>query len=61
MPTDFFPTRRIRWIFQQVKQGMGVTVHVEAVAPIAYNLDNWWQNEEGLITFPVEVMKMIFY
>ncbi|MEI6536971.1 MAG: YdcF family protein [Verrucomicrobiaceae bacterium] len=61
IPTDFFPSRRTRWIFQRVMSDSGVTVHVETIAPPAYNLDNWWQNEEGMIAFPVEVMKMFFY
>ncbi len=61
IPTDYFPTRRTRWIFRRTLRDSGVTVHVEAIAPPAYNLDDWWRREEGMIAFPVEVMKMIFY
>lgn len=60
IPTDIWHTRRARWIFQRVL-GSETEVAVVAVNPDDYTPDNWWQNEQGLIFFEVEVSKMIFY
>lgn len=60
IPTDIWHTRRTHWIFQRVL-GDRTRTCVVAINPDEYTADNWWQNEQGLIFFEVEVSKMIFY
>lgn len=60
IPTDIWHTRRTHWIFQRTL-GDKADITVVAVNPDEYTYDNWWQNEQGLIFFEVEVSKMIFY
>lgn len=60
IPTDIWHSRRTHWIFQRIL-GDATQVTVVAVNPDEYTVENWWQNEQGLIFFEVEVSKMIFY
>jgi hypothetical protein len=61
IPMDIFSTRRVRWIFNRELAPAGIHVIVQAVVPWEYNVDNWWQHEEGLISFQNEVIKYIYY
>jgi uncharacterized SAM-binding protein YcdF (DUF218 family) len=63
IPTDLFPTRRVRWTFQQevASASTGVRVIVHAIKPRAYGLDDWWRDERGLIDFQNEVIKFFYY
>src|SRR5262249_21681917 len=61
IPTDLFPTRRVRWMFQREIASTGVRVIVHAIKPRAYGLDNWWRDERGLIDFQNEVIKFFYY
>jgi uncharacterized SAM-binding protein YcdF (DUF218 family) len=60
--TDFFHTRRCRWIFNRTIPGGSVELRFTAISPQdPYTPDNWWQREAGLITFNNEVVKFLFY
>lgn len=59
--TDLFPTRRVRWIFRKTLKPTGAQVWVEAHNMPSYSASNWWQCEEGLITFQNEVVKFAYY
>jgi uncharacterized SAM-binding protein YcdF (DUF218 family) len=61
IPTDLFPTRRVRWTFQHEVASSGLRVIVHAIQPRAYGLDDWWRDERGLIDFQNEVIKFIYY
>ena len=61
IPTDIFHTRRVRWIFQKALRGSDAEIHVVALTPHRYAKDNWWQTEDGLITFQNEVVKSLYY
>jgi uncharacterized SAM-binding protein YcdF (DUF218 family) len=61
IPTDLFPTRRTRWIFERELNGSGRRVFIEAVAPKNYSVSNWWHHEESLISFQNEFVKDIYY
>ena len=61
IPTDLFPTRRVRWTFQHEVASTGVRVIVHAIQPRAYGLDDWWRDERGLIDFQNEVIKFVYY
>jgi uncharacterized SAM-binding protein YcdF (DUF218 family) len=59
--TDLFHTRRAKWIFSKQLKGTGVEVHASAIALNEYGASDWWQHKEGLITFPREFVKSIYY
>jgi uncharacterized SAM-binding protein YcdF (DUF218 family) len=61
IPTEIFPSRRVRWIFQHELASAGVRVTVQAIKPREYGPEDWWRHEEGLITFQNEVIKFIYY
>jgi uncharacterized SAM-binding protein YcdF (DUF218 family) len=61
IPTDFFATRRLRWILGREFDGSGIRVSVQAVSPRRYSVNDWWLHEEGLITFRNEVLKYLYY
>ncbi len=61
IPTDIFHTRRVRWVFRKELKGTGAEVHTRAIQPAEYGVTNWWQYQEGLITFQNEFVKYLFY
>ena len=60
VPTDIFSTRRLRWTLHRVFGGDAVIL-VPAVNPLDYRRDDWWKNEQGVITFQNEVIKYLYY
>lgn len=60
IPTDWYHTRRVAWTFRKVL-GEEVEVKMKALPPLDYPLDAWWRNENGVICFQNEVVKMLVY
>jgi len=61
IPTDPFHTRRVRWIFSKELRGTKTEIHVVAIDPLRYRINDWWRHEEGLIAFQNEVIKYLYY
>jgi uncharacterized SAM-binding protein YcdF (DUF218 family) len=61
VPTDFFSTRRVRWILNKQLGSVGVRVEVQALSPLEYADDNWWQHEGAVNSFQLEVIKYLYY
>jgi uncharacterized SAM-binding protein YcdF (DUF218 family) len=61
IPTDIFPTRRVRWIFKHELKPLGVRVTVQAVTPTWYSIDDWWQHKSGWTHFGSELIKFAYY
>jgi len=61
IPTDPFHTRRVRWVFSKELLGTKTEIHVVAIKPLRYGIEDWWRHEEGLIAFQNEVIKYIYY
>jgi DUF218 domain len=61
IPMDIFSTRRVRWVFTRELAPAGIRVTVLAATPLEYGVDDWWQHEEGVISFQNEVIKLIYY
>jgi uncharacterized SAM-binding protein YcdF (DUF218 family) len=59
--TDLFHTRRARWIFHRELKDTAVKIHVVAVDPVRFKIDDWWQHEDGLIYFQNEIIKSVYY
>jgi len=60
VPTEIFPSRRVRWMLHRVFTE-GVTICVPALDAGDYRRDNWWLHEAGLISFQNEVIKYVYY
>lgn len=60
VPTDIFAARRLRWTLHHVFGDDAVTL-VPAVDVPDYTRNNWWDNENGVITFQNEVVKYVYY
>lgn len=61
IPTDPFHTRRTRWIFRKALEGTNASAHIQAVPHPRYTADNWWQQEEGFLSFQNELVKSLYY
>lgn len=61
VPTEFFSTRRQRWILNHELAPVGAHVILDAQKPLEYGTDDWWQHEEGIIEFQNEVIKYLYY
>jgi len=61
VPTEIFPSRRVRWILQRELGKVGVSVMIEIVAPHVYATDRWWQSKAGFIDFRNEIIKYLYY
>jgi uncharacterized SAM-binding protein YcdF (DUF218 family) len=62
IPTELFPTRRVRWTFRREVAPAGVRIIVDAIIkPPGYGVENWWKHESGLKDFKNEVIKFAYY
>src|SRR5580692_11299666 len=61
VPTETFPSRRVRWILRHELGKVGVDARVETLTPKVYNLDNWWDTEAGRSELATEIIKYLYY
>jgi uncharacterized SAM-binding protein YcdF (DUF218 family) len=61
VPTEIFSSRRVRWILDKQLGSIGTRIEVQALAPLEYDVDNWWRHEAGVIAFQNEVIKYLYY
>lgn len=59
--TGAFHTRRVRWIFAKELRDTKTQIHVVAIDPLRYRINDWWQHEEGVIAFQNELVKLPYY
>ena len=57
--TEVFPSRRVRWLFDRHCPDLDVQLHL--VSHRRYDAGNWWQDEQGLISFQNEIIKYFYY
>jgi uncharacterized SAM-binding protein YcdF (DUF218 family) len=60
VPTEIFSARRVRWMLDRVF-GDDVVIRVPALDPPIYRCDDWWQHEEGVVSFQNEIIKYVYY
>ncbi len=60
IPTETFYTRRTRWVFRRTL-GKAASPVIIAIPARKYTTDNWWQQEQGLVDFQNECIKLIYY
>jgi uncharacterized SAM-binding protein YcdF (DUF218 family) len=61
IPTEIFPTRRVRWIFDRAFNGDSARFQIVAIEPHGYTRATWWKSEVGLIAFQNEILKYLYY
>ena len=59
--TSKFHTRRTRGVFRKKFEQAGINVFIKGANPIHYELDRWWEAEEGLIFVNNEYVKLLYY
>lgn len=59
--TSAFHTRRASWIFNKELSGLDIAIEMAAAPYRDFNAGNWWQSEDGLITFCNEYIKLMYY
>ena len=61
VPTEMFPSRRVRWILRRELGKRQIDVRVVTVSPTFYNFDNWWKRQSAPSDFAGEIMKYLYY
>ena len=62
IPTQMFHTRRVRWIMNRRAVGdTGARIFVSSIPSRDYRAENWWLNEDGVISFQNEIIKSLVY
>src|SRR5262245_37949454 len=61
MPTEFFPARRVRWIFRRELFGTPVKIEVLSFDHPDFTRREWWKTEHGVVAFQNEVLKYLYY
>jgi hypothetical protein len=61
IPAESFTARRLRWLFDREFSGQPIQIEVPPFDPPGYARTNWWQNENGIVTFQNEILKYIYY
>ena len=59
--TSQFHTKRVQKVFADKFRKADIEVIVKGAPPLSYDLDFWWESEEGLIFVFNEYAKLIYY
>ena len=54
-------TRRIDGVFREKFRKAGIEILIQGAAPIEYDPQTWWQDEDGLIFVMNEYAKLLYY
>jgi hypothetical protein len=61
VPTEYFSSRRVRWIMTREFAGTGTTVLVPALDYPGYSRKNWWRDRRAVALLESELMKYAYY
>jgi hypothetical protein len=61
IPTEIFPARRVRFIFDREFFGTGIKVEVPSFDTPKFTREDWWKSDYGIIAFQNEILKYIYY
>jgi len=59
--TSAIHTRRARWIIRRELAGLAVTIMMSPSFDPRYTPSNWWRQEDGLIGYQNEYIKLFYY
>jgi uncharacterized SAM-binding protein YcdF (DUF218 family) len=61
IPTEIFPARRVRFIFNREFPGKRIKIEVPSFDTPRYTREDWWKSDYGIIAFQNEILKYIYY
>jgi uncharacterized SAM-binding protein YcdF (DUF218 family) len=61
VPTELFPSRRVKWIFDREFRDSNVKIILEIIPLAEYTANNWWSQQAGRSQFQSELVKYGFY
>jgi len=61
VPTEYFSSRRVRWVMVHELTGTGTQIQVPALDDPEIPRTEWWKDDKGLVAFQHEVFKYIYY
>ena len=56
-----FHLRRMRWVFEDKFAEAGIEIRLHGATDKEFDSENWWKNEQGLITTNNEYIKLMYY
>jgi len=59
--TDWYHSRRALCVVRRQLAPDSITLYYEPPPTVAYNPDNWWHSEDGLVSVVNELVKFGFY
>jgi uncharacterized SAM-binding protein YcdF (DUF218 family) len=61
IPTEFFPSRRVKWVFARKLGPLGAAVEIDILQIAGYGADDWWSNSAARNQFVSEIAKYFYY
>jgi uncharacterized SAM-binding protein YcdF (DUF218 family) len=61
IPTEIFPARRVRFIFNRKFAENRIKIEVVSFDTPKYTREDWWKSGNGIISFQNEILKYIYY
>jgi uncharacterized SAM-binding protein YcdF (DUF218 family) len=61
VPTEYFSSRRVRWILVHEFVGTGTHILVPALDDPQYPRKEWWKDNAALVNFQNELIKYVYY
>lgn len=59
--SSYFHTARVKRVYAKIFAGSDIKIIVRGAKSVHYDENQWWQSEEGLISFNNEWMKTLYY
>jgi uncharacterized SAM-binding protein YcdF (DUF218 family) len=59
--SSLFHTQRMQWVANRTLRKNGIQVIIRGAPPIAFNKDEWWESEDGLLFVVNEYLKLLYY
>ena len=61
VPTEYFSSRRVRWVLNEEFAGTGIRVLIPALDDPQYPRREWWKDDKAILNFQNEIIKYIYY
>jgi uncharacterized SAM-binding protein YcdF (DUF218 family) len=61
VPTESFPSRRVKWVFGRELESAGAEVTIDVLQIPGYTADDWWSAKGGRDNFLTEIIKYVYY
>jgi uncharacterized SAM-binding protein YcdF (DUF218 family) len=61
VPTEYFSSRRVRWILRHEFAETGIDIEVPALDDPQYPRREWWTDDKAVLNFQNEIIKYAYY